>query len=91
MHPVSIEKELISLQPFINREVLSDVQAITERRNKLARAVVLGNLYKVKSRICFETQEGSKVIETTIWSVTNNYVIIKGGQVIPVRCITGVE
>jgi hypothetical protein len=53
--------------------------------------VILGNLYKVKSRICFETKEGSKVIETTIWSVTNNYVIIKGGQVIPVQCITAVE
>ncbi len=91
MHPLSIEKESVYLQPFIKREVLSDAQAISERRSKLERAVVLGNLYKVKSTICFETLEGSKVIETTIWAVTNNYLIIKGGQVIPIRCITSVE
>jgi predicted alternative tryptophan synthase beta-subunit len=91
MNTPIIEKELVSSQQFSKREVLSDGYAIAQRQNKLERAMQLGNLYKVKSKIFFETQEGSKVVETTIWAVTNNYIMIKGGRVIPIQCITSVE
>ncbi|MDO1449887.1 hypothetical protein Q0590_26645 [Rhodocytophaga aerolata] len=91
MNTTYLEKEMVSFQQFSKQEVLSDAQAITLRHTKLERAVLLGNLYKVKSKIYFETQQGSKVIETTLWAVTSNYIIIKGGQVIPIPCITHVE
>lgn len=86
-----IEKESVSTLEFAKREVLTDKQAIAWRKSKLERALLLGNLYKVKSRIFFETNQGSKVVETTIWAVTSNYILLKGGLVIPIQCITGVE
>jgi predicted alternative tryptophan synthase beta-subunit len=91
MNTSLIEKELVCCQQFSKSEVLSDRYAIAQRRSKLERAVLLGNVHKVKCKIFFETQEGAKAIETTIWAVTDNYIIIKGGTAIPIRCISGVE
>ncbi len=91
MNVTFIEKELLYQQQFSKREVLADAQAIAERRIILERAAILGNLERVKSKIFFETHEGSKVIETTIWAVTNNYIIVRAGMGIPIKCITHVE
>ncbi len=91
MNTLFIDKELVSDQQFFKKEVLSDKQAISQRRQSLERAVILGNIHKVKSKIFFETKEGTKAIETTIWAVTDDYVIIKGGRVIPIQCICSVE
>ncbi len=91
MNTLMIDKELVSDLQFPKSEVLLDKQAIARRHHTLERAVVLGNIHKVKSKIFFETKEGTKAIETTIWAVTDDYVIIKGGRVIPIHCICSVE
>lgn len=91
MYASIIEKESVATMRFVGHEVLSDKQEIILRRNKLVQAMTLGNLYKVKCKIFFHTEDGSNVVETTLWAVTDNHVMIKGGLVIPIHCIYSVE
>lgn len=53
----------------------------------LERALALGNLEKTKVRIFFEDTDGMKMVETTIWSLTDDRVILKGNVGIPLRRI----
>lgn len=53
----------------------------------LQYAVRLGNEFKGKTVITFETTKGPRTVETTIWSVTDNYMILKGGTNIPLASI----
>ena len=55
--------------------------------NHLQYAVRLGNEFKGKTVITFETTKGARTVETTIWSVTDNYMILKGGTNIPLTSI----
>ena len=50
-------------------------------------ATRLGNEFKGKTVITFETTKGPRTVETTIWSVTDNYMILKGGTNIPLASI----
>jgi hypothetical protein len=43
----------------------------------------LGNEFKGKTVITFETTKGPRAVETTIWSVTDNHLMLKGGVEIP--------
>lgn len=43
----------------------------------------LGNLEKVKVKIFFEDDKSKIYVETTIWGVTDESVILKQGLVIP--------
>ena len=57
-------------------------------RYKLERAVLLGNLYKCHSTIQFYDEQGRYMeTEATVWAVTENYIMIKGGIAIPVYSI----
>jgi hypothetical protein len=58
---------------------------------KLKKAMVLGNNFKLKSKIFFNTSEGLKAVETTVWSVSENHVLLKGDIVIPLNAIVQVE
>jgi hypothetical protein len=58
-----------------------------QRMNDLDRALSLGNLEHGKIKIFFEDNISKKAIETTIWGVTDNRVILKQGLVIPVNRI----
>jgi len=61
-------------------------------RYKLQRAVLLGNLYKCHSIIQFHDEQGRYMeTEATVWAVTENYIMIKGGIVIPVHAIIDVK
>lgn len=51
----------------------------------------LGNEFKGKCVIAFNTTEGSKKVNTTVWSVTEDYVQLKGGISIPLSSIIGVR
>lgn len=57
------------------------------RINDLDRALSLGNLEHLKIKIYFEDDTSKKVVETTIWGVTEERVILKQGVVIPVKRI----
>jgi hypothetical protein len=82
-----IEKEQIGILLFPTSEVLHDKADILQRKNDLDRALTLGNLEHVKIKIFFEDDSSKKSVETTIWGVTDNRVILKQGVVIPVNRI----
>jgi hypothetical protein len=82
-----IDKERIVELQFPKNEVLEDIDDIKQRKQDLDRALTLGNLEHVKIKIYFEDDEGPKVVDTTIWGVTDSRVILKQGVVIPVNRI----
>ncbi|MCW1148304.1 hypothetical protein [Flavobacterium lacisediminis] len=82
-----IDKELIASLNFPKLDVLEDKEDIAERKNDLDRALSLGNLEHVKIKIYFEDDMSKKMVETTIWGVTDSRVILKQGVVIPVNRI----
>ena len=82
-----IDKELIASLNFPKSDVLEDKDDISGRKNDLDRALSLGNLEHVKIKIYFEDDMSKKMVETTIWGVTDSRVILKQGVVIPVNRI----
>ncbi|MDF2450090.1 MAG: hypothetical protein K0R26_2594 [Bacteroidota bacterium] len=80
-----IEKEAIETLKFPGNEVLSDEALIKERNSELSRALSLGNLEHTKIKIYFEDDQSCKLVETTVWGVTDKRVILKQGVVIPIN------
>ncbi len=60
-------------------------------REQLVYATRLGNEFKGKTAITFETKEGPCTVETTVWSVTDHSLQLKGGTVIPLNSLIAVE
>ena len=85
--PSRIEKELIGNLHFPSSEVLKSKEEIQRRRVAFERAVILGNVEKNKVRVIFEDAKGMQEVETTIWGVTDERVILKGGVTIPLKRI----
>ena len=83
----SIEKEKIHSLRFPSTEVLDDKDAIYQRNSDLNRAQSLGNLEHSKIKIFFEDNQSKKVVETTVWAVTDNRVVLKQGIGIPINRI----
>lgn len=80
-----IEKEKIESLKFPQDEVLKDKELIKEREVELNRALALGNLEHTKIKIYFEDDSSRKLVETTVWGVTDKRVILKQGVVIPIN------
>ncbi|MBE0393672.1 hypothetical protein [Flavobacterium sp. PL002] len=83
----SIEKENIETLKFPHTEVLQDDNAINQRRTELERAMSLGNLEHSKIQIYFEDDFSKKMVETTVWAVTDESVVLKKGVGIPINRI----
>lgn len=83
----TIEKESIADLKFPNADVLIDREAMSQRNSELQRALVLGNLEHSKTRIYFEDNSSKKVVETTVWGLTDSSVILKQGVGIPINRI----
>ena len=81
----TIEKENIEALKFPSNEVLTDEKLIEERNSELTRALSLGNLEHTKIKIYFEDDQSRKLVETTVWGVTDKRVILKQGVVIPIN------
>lgn len=58
---------------------------------ELHYAVRLGNEFKGKTSITFETTQGPRTVSTTVWSVTDNFIQLKGGTTIPLVSIIDVH
>lgn len=84
---LTIEKEDIQTLKFPNSDVLQEKEAIIQRINDLNRALALGNLERSKIKIYFEDDSSKKVVETTVWAVTDNSVVLKKGVGIPINRI----
>jgi len=82
-----IEKEHIEEHKF----VLAADNNIDSLRAKLNDAQRLGNEFKAKVSITFNTEDGPLRVETTVWSLTDNYIQIKNGVLIPLSSIISVE
>lgn len=82
-----IEKEAIDVSKIIAAETpLSD-----ELINRLTSAQRLGNEFKAKATITFNTTEGHKRVSTTVWSVTEKYIQLKNNIHIPIKCIVDID
>lgn len=81
----TIEKEKIESLKFPQDEVLSDKELIKQRETDLNRALTLGNLERSKIKIYFEDDKSHKLVETTVWGVTDKRIILKQGAVIPIN------
>lgn len=82
-----IEKEDVHVLKFPPEEILEDSDAIIQRRIDLERAQSLGNLEHPKIKIFFEDEQSKKVVETTVWAVTDYSVVLKKGVGIPINRI----
>ncbi len=83
----TIAKENLSQLVFPKTEVLQNEVAIKQRFSDLNRALSLGNLEHSKIKIYFEDDQSLKVVETTVWGLTDQRVILKQGNVIPINRI----
>ncbi|WP_258929394.1 hypothetical protein [Flavobacterium davisii] len=72
-----IEKELIEDLNFPNEEVLEELKDRAQLKVELERAQVLGNLEHAKIKIYFEDAISKRVVDTTIWGVTDQEIILK--------------
>ncbi len=82
-----IEKEKIKTLKFPNTDVLQDNHDIHQRKSDLNRAQSLGNLEHSKIKIYFEDDHSKKMVETTVWAVTDQSVVLKQGVGIPINRI----
>ncbi|HWW39095.1 MULTISPECIES: hypothetical protein [Pedobacter] len=82
-----IEKESIEVSEIIPAE-----QNHTEElRDKLNGAQRLGNEFKSKAEITFNTKDGPKTVNTTVWSVTEKYIQLKNGIHIPLTSLIDID
>jgi hypothetical protein len=83
----SIQKESIE----VNKIIPADQNHTEELRNKLNSAQRLGNEFKSKADITFNTNEGAKTVNTTVWSVTEKYLQLKNGIHIPLNSLIDID
>lgn len=83
---------------LIQKEEIADlklVPAFVDNSQKwhkeLEYATRLGNEFKGKTAIVFETTQGPCEVETTVWSVTEKYLQLKGGILIPLQSVIQVH
>ncbi len=82
-----IEKEEIRSLHFPSNDVLEERADKAQRHSELNRAMSLGNLEHGKIRIYFEDAISKKMVETTVWALTDNRVVLKQGIAIPINRI----
>lgn len=82
-----IEKEAIDISIVIP----ADQNHTEELRDKLNAAQRLGNEFKSKADITFNTKEGPKTVSTTVWSVTEKYIQLKNGIHISLNSLIDID
>lgn len=85
-NPLLVDKEIIGNLRFPDEEVLDLHDSMQKRQYELERAASLGT-DKVKIKILFRDSEGLKQVETTVWAVTKDRVVLKHGATIPIKRI----
>ena len=79
-----IQKEQV---PNCTYEKLSAIEQETNLRQKLHKAMILGNTHRGKVTIVFCDDEGLKKVNTTIWAKGEQFITLKGGVWIPISKI----
>lgn len=89
---ITTSKEFLYLLKFPQEDVIKTETDKRTRCFQLIRAMRLGNLFKNKVTISFkDAQDRLMKINTTIWGVTQQSVILKKGVVIPISSIISVN
>lgn len=58
---------------------------------KLHDAEKIGNLFHDKIEIIFQDSEGLKEVNTTIWAVGEDHIVLKKGVFIPIHRIVSIK
>lgn len=85
--PMLIDKDQVEKLRFPQNEILTVAEDFDRRVSELNRALTLGNVHHNKVKIIFSDSEGLKMVETTIWAVTEKLIILKSGMTIPINRI----
>lgn len=85
LEAVVVDKEVVGNLRFPAQEVLTAPELIKQRQESLHKALSLGNLSKFKVKIIFEDVEGKKMVNTTVWAITENNLVLKAGRTIPLH------
>jgi hypothetical protein len=95
---IAFTKFFVAMAALIAKEQIPDlriVPAFVDRSaqwtSQLRYSCRLGNEFKGKTLITFETTSGPKSVETTVWSVTDNHLTLKGGVSIPLSSVIEVS
>lgn len=87
-----MKAELIEKEEVINFKFLEAPKGeVAVEIQKLNGAVRLGNEFKSKAYITFQTDQGPKKIETTVWSVTEKFLQIKNDVLIPLNSLIDIQ
>lgn len=82
-----IEKEHLSYLNIIN----ANEDHSAELKTKLDEAQRLGNEFKSKAVITFNTTIGPKRVDTTVWAVTEKYIQLKNNIHIPLKSLIDID
>lgn len=86
-----IEKEEIKNLSFLDKDVLNSEVEQKERFYFAQKARTLGNIEKSKSRICFHTTNGIYEVNTTVWDVDNDFIMLKGASALPLKSVYSIS
>ena len=87
-----IDKSLINQFSFSSEDVLQDQALKFRRRQRLLKALKLGNLNKQHVRINFVDSSGVEMkTRATVWAVTQKHVVLKSSTMIPISSIKCIE
>lgn len=87
MTGVLIEKEELAGYELVP----AFVDKTEQWRKELPYAMRLGNEFKGKTYITVETTKGPRTIVTTVWSVSEKHLSLKGGLAIPLSSVIDVH
>lgn len=86
-----VEKEAVADFHFPHEEVLKREEDKKTLKSQLERANSLGNIEHHKVKIYFEDDQGKKVVNTTIWGITDSSILLKKNVILPIQRIVKLE
>ncbi|MCC7298985.1 MAG: hypothetical protein IT244_11685 [Bacteroidia bacterium] len=87
MKAMLIEKEQINDLVYPSQVTEKSRDLKTELMEKCSKALSLGNLHKVKCSILFRDADGLKKVNTTIWGILEDHIVLKGGVNLNLRYV----
>lgn len=89
---ITVEKEEVANLTFPHEDVLDgEPELIQERKLAVERANSLGNNEHYKVKIYFADNNGKKQVNTTIWAVTDQAIVLKQNVILPIKRIIKLE
>ncbi len=83
-----IEKESIANLSFTQSKATQQADDLIDQINK---ATQLGNSQKGKVSIFFQSDQGLKRVETTIWAAGSKFICLKGAVWIPIANLVEIQ